>query len=65
MDRGAWQATVNGGHKKTDTTEQLNHHHNQKTEKQITQVLVGEILRCQPKGMQKRNVKICFAFASC
>ena len=55
----AWQATVNGGHKKTDTTEQLNHHHNQKTEKQVTQVLVGEILRCQPKGTQKCQDLFC------
>ena len=25
MDRGAWQATVHGGHKKSDTTEWLTH----------------------------------------
>ena len=24
MDRGAWQVTVHGGHKESDTTEQLN-----------------------------------------
>ena len=24
MDRGVWQATVHGGHKESDTTEQLN-----------------------------------------
>ena len=24
MDRGAWQATVHGGHKESDTTKQLN-----------------------------------------
>ena len=29
MDRGAWQATVLGVTKQLDTTEQLNHHHNQ------------------------------------
>ena len=25
MNRGAWQATVHGGHKKLDTTERLTH----------------------------------------
>ena len=25
MDRRAWQATVHGGHKQSDTTEQLTH----------------------------------------
>ena len=29
MDREAWQATVLGVTKELDTTEQLNHHHNQ------------------------------------
>ena len=27
MDRGAWRATVHGGHKESDTTEQLTHTH--------------------------------------
>ena len=27
MDRGAWWATVHGGHKESDTTEQLTHTH--------------------------------------
>ena len=26
MDRGAWQATVHGGHKESDTTERLSVH---------------------------------------
>ena len=29
MDREAWQATVHGGHKETDTTERLPHIHAQ------------------------------------
>ena len=27
MDRGAWQVTVRGGHRESDTTEQLTHTH--------------------------------------
>ena len=27
MDRGAWGATVHGGHKESDTTERLTHTH--------------------------------------
>ena len=29
MDRGAWWATVHGGHRETDTTEHTHHHHQQ------------------------------------
>ena len=51
-----------------DTSEQLNHHHNQKIEKQITQVLVDKILRYQPKGTQATEEKcqeFFLTFVSC
>ena len=36
MDRGAWRATVRGGHKESDTTEQLSTHQSRMLSHSVT-----------------------------